>query len=243
MSEVEPGKRSVIEGNDGTGKTTYANMFAWQVQKNGFLTLRIDEPDSPIDQDGNVLLPHVSALRTEIKDGSYEHNPHADLGQFNVSRFLSWTRVTKPLMIKGYWPIQTRDKTSSEGYQGGGDGLGIEYVDKTVRDFMNDELYFEPDFKTVLVFKDDMERLKRIQTRGPLDKPDTFESRSADFQARVNNAYLQSAARDNLDITEIEAHQPREEIADIIFEKAVGAIGINLVKYDWEEYFASQQAA
>jgi len=242
MSEIETGKRLVVEGNDGTGKSTVADMLAWQVQKNGFMTLRIDEPDSPINQDGTVVFPSVSLLRIEIKDGSQAHNPHADLGMFNVSRFLSWTRVTKPYMEKGYWPIQSRDDTSSKAFQGGGDKLGIAYVDHTVRNFMNDDQYFEPDFKTVLVFKDEIERLKRLESRSAPEKPDTFESRGAAFQDRVNRTYLEVAALENIDLTHIEASQPREEIANIVLEKVIGATGVKLVNYEWEEYWDSKNS-
>lgn len=246
MPEFEPslsvGKRIVVEGNDGTGKSTVADMLAWQVRQNGYTTLRIDEPNSPIDDAGTVLLPHITELRREIKDGSYTHNPTADLAMFNVARFLSWTHVTKPYMFEqGVWPVQARDKTSSEAYQGNADGLGINYVDAVIHDLMDDEAYFHPDFKTILVFKNERERLKRIQERAVLEVPDTFESRGQDFQQRVNEGYLLVAERDGLDVTEIEAEQSREEVADIVFEKMMGRLGISLTKYEWHEYWASKE--
>jgi len=248
MSELEtfpqPGKRIIVEGNDGTGKSTVADMLAWQIRQNGYRTLRIDEPNSPIDDNGVELLPHVAELRREIKDGSYKHNAHADLGMFNVARFLSWTHVTRPQMLEeGVWPVQARDKTSSDVYQGNADGLGMDYTTKTINDFMDDELYFHADFKTVLVFKNEIERLRRIKDRAVLEVPDTFESRGQDFQQRVNEGYLLVAERDGLDLTEIDADQSREEVTDIVFDKMVGQIGINLTKYSWKDYWASKEAA
>lgn len=241
---ISPGKRIVVEGNDGTGKSTVADMLSWQVRQNGFRTLRIDEPNSPIDDDGNVLLPHIAELRREIKDGTYTHNPTADLAMFNVARFLSWTHITKPQMFEqGVWPIQARDKTSSEAYQGNADGLGIDTVNGTIHSFMNDETYFHPDFKTVLVFKNEIERLKRVKNRAILEVPDTFESRGEAFQRSVNEGYLLVAKRDGLDITEIEAEQSKEEVADIVFEKMVGRVGVNLTKYNWDGYWATKEVA
>ena len=247
MSEFEPsiipGKRIVIEGNDGTGKTTTADMLAWQVGKNGYRYIRVDEPNSPIDDEGTVLLPRIAQLRElDIKNGSYAHNPHADLAMFNVARYVSWTHVTKPKLAEGWWDFQGRDDTSSGAYQGSGDGLGIQYVKERTREVMNDEAYFHPDFRTILVFKNEIERLKRLESRGAPELPDTFEKRGPEFQARVNDGYLMSALEYGIDITEIEAGQPKEEVADIVFEKMVGAVGINLVKYDWEEYRESNAA-
>jgi len=240
---IPRGKRIVVEGNDGTGKSTVADMFGWQVRKNGFHTIRIDEPNSPIDEDGTVMLPHIAELRREIKDGSYPHNPHADLAMFNVARYLSLMRVEKPYLELGYWMIKSRDKTSSEAYQGNGDGLGIDTVTGIIDNVMQDDDYLHPDFKTILVFKDEMERLKRIESRGPLDLPDTFESRDGNFQQRVNDAYPVIAARDGFDITEIETGQSREEIADIVLVKAIGAIGVNLSHFSWDEYWEEQRSA
>jgi thymidylate kinase len=108
---------------------------------------------------------------------------------------------------------------------------------------MDDELYFHADFKTVLVFKNEIERLRRIKDRAVLEVPDTFESRGQDFQQRVNEGYLLVAERDGLDLTEIDADQSREEVTDIVFDKMVGQIGINLTKYSWEDYWASKKAA
>lgn len=246
MAELEiptiPGKRITVEGNDGTGKSTTADMLAWQIRRNGFRYIRVDEPNSPIDDEGAVLLPHIAQLRLDIKDGSYQHNPHADLAMFNVARFLAWTRVSKQKVTEGFWEIKSRDNTSSDAYQGYGDLLGVDYTQEQAHKVMGDETYFDLDFKTILVFKNEIERLKRIGGRGILEVPDTFEQRDAEFQQRVNSGYLQIALNQGIDITEIEADQPRNEVADIVFEKMVGAIGVQLVKYDWEEYWAEKVA-
>lgn len=237
-----PGKRVVIEGNDGTGKSTTADMVSWQIRQNGFNTLRIDEPNGPIDDDGTILLPHISRLRDIIKDGTHKHYPISDFKMFSMSRFISWHSVTKPQMHEqGVWPIQARDYTSSDAYQGNGDGLTMEFTSQASREFMDDELYFDPDFKTVLIFRDEIERLERIKNRAVLEKPDTFESRDPEFQRRVNEGYIVIAKRDGLDVTEIEAGQSREEIADIVLEKMIGKIGVSLTLHSWELYWEEKR--
>lgn len=239
MPEIESftGKRFVIEGNDGTGKSTVTNMMLWQFAQNGYETLQIDEPGSAIDSDENILLPVARELRDLIKDGTYEHNPHADLAMFNVSRFANWTHATLPLLNRGGIAGQARDYTSSEVYQGYADGLGIQYAEDMARLVMADDRYFEPHFKTVLAFKDETERLKRIQGRGELEKPDTFESRGTSFQQRLNEGYLVVAEQKGIEVTEIEADMSPEYVADMLLEKMLGAVGMSLTRYNWEKYW------
>lgn len=248
MSEFEspliiPGKRVVVEGNDGTGKSTVADMLAWQVRKNNIRTLRVDEPNSPIDEAGNVLLPHIAELRHNIKDGSFAHNPHADLAMFNVSRHISTTHIENPYMDEGYWMLKARDFTSSLAYQGHAEGLGIDEVYEIIKNTMQDDRYMNPDFKTVLIFEDELERLRRIKHRAVLEVPDTFEKRGPEFQARINEAYPLIAERFGYNITPIRTEQSREEIADTVFSSMVGAVGVQLTKYSWEEYWKEKEAA
>lgn len=239
MPDIEsfPGKRFVVEGNDGTGKSTVTEMMLWQFAQNGYETLQIDEPGSAIDTKKAILVPAAKELRDAIKDGSYEHNPHADLAMFTAARFVNWTYATRPLLERGGVAGQARDYTSSQVYQGYADGLGIGYAEDMTRLAMVDPLYFEPDFKTVLGFKNEVERLKRIDGRGELEIPDTFESRGESFQQRLNEGYFIVAERDGLDITEIEADMSREYIADMLLEKMLGKTGMSLTHYSWGSYW------
>lgn len=50
-----------------------------------------------------------------------------------------------------------------------------------------------PDHMAILTLDDASERQKRIDERGRLDVPDTFESRDEAFQQRVNAAYVELA--------------------------------------------------
>lgn len=242
MPNMEFGFRGIVEGNDGTGKSTIADMLAWQTRKNGIETIRVDEPDSAIDAEGNILVPASRALRTLVKDGSYNHTPYADLQMFNIARFANWQLASLPVLERQGAVLQARDRDSSKVYQGHADGLGIDFVEEETRKTITDERYFNPDFKTILIFKNEIERQKRVRDRAVLETPDTFESRGQEFQDRLNEGYLIVAERDGTDLTEIEAGQSRNEIADIVYEKMIGKIGVSLVKYDWEEYWETKAA-
>lgn len=240
MSEFEPtiipGKSIVIEGNDGTGKTTQANMLAWQLRRNNIEVIRVDEPDSAIDADGNVLVPLARDLRLAIKDGSYRHTPLLDVSMFNSSRYQNWIHASKPGLLRGAWRVQARDNTSTDVYQGHAEGLGINFVNDITRQTIDDDLYFEQDFKTILLFKDEIERLERVKNRAVLEVPDTFEMRGQNFQDRLNEGYPLVAEMQGIDVTYITKEQTPVEIADVLWAKMVGKIGINLIKFDWADY-------
>lgn len=245
MGEHYPGFRFVIEGNDGTGKSTQTDMLLWQFYKNGYDTIRIDEPDSARDLSGKTLVPVSELLRTVVKDGeSYTSNQVADLAMYNVSRFANWNLATLPGLLKGAAAGQARDYSSSLIYQGAGEGVSFDEVEAATRAIMQDERYFRPDYKTVLAFDNEEARLRRLENRGAVQEAkDKFEMRGEDFQQRVNQAYMEIAKRDNIPVTFIEEGETREEIADTILSNMMGATGLQLVHYDWAEYQEFRKAA
>lgn len=229
---MELGKRIVIEGTDGTGKTTIADMLAWQLRQNNIAVIRVDEPDSAIDVNGNILVPEARALRKIIKDGSIPRSPEANLTLFNASRFANWTQASRPALQLGHWVLQARDKKSSEGYQGYAEGMGIHKVRELTRAVMGDE-YMQPDYDVILDFDDSEEeiRLNRISQRGILETPDTFESRGGDFQQKIRDGYRIIAAMDGTDI--VSANQERIAIADEVWHRMMGKFGLQLTHFDW----------
>ena len=91
----DAGRRIIIEGTDGTGKTTVANLIAAQLRHIGREVIRIDEPDSAHDEAGTVLVPAASELRKIIKDGSIARTPDANVVLFTAARFANWATVTQ----------------------------------------------------------------------------------------------------------------------------------------------------
>ncbi len=245
MGERYPGFRFVTEGNDGTGKSTVNDMLLWQFHKNDYETVRIDEPDSARDIHGKTLVPVSEQLRTIVKDGeSYTSNQVADLAMYNVSRFANWNLATLPTLLRGGAAGQARDYSSSLIYQGAGEGVSFDVVERATRSIIQDERYFTPDYKTILMFDKEESRLRRLANRGAVQEAqDKFEMRGEDFQQRVNSAYMEIATRDSLPITWIEEGQTREEIADKVLSNMIGATGLQLVHHDWAEYHEFRAAS
>jgi len=234
MRDFELGKRIVIEGTDGTGKTTAADLVSFQLRQNGIEVIRVDEPDSALDAEGTVLVPAARELRKIIKDGSITRSPHANLAMFTASRFANWHLASQPALERGAYVIQARDFTSSEVFQGYAEGLDIDLIRSTTLDSLGEQ-YMNPDYKTILDFPDseEEERLRRIAFRGALEKPDTFESRGDEFQQKLRLGYRAIAAENNFEL--INAHQTKEALAEYVLNNIMGKFSLNLTFYEWPE--------
>ncbi len=202
----ERGRSIVIEGNDGTGKSTQVELLAKRLAHDyGIESYVIHEPDGPA----------ISAeIRKIIKNGSFERQPITNLLLFMASRYEQNYIGENQHLSKGHWLLKARDRSSSEAYQGFGEGLSPELISQLHKLVMT-PLYLHPDLKVILGLSDP-ERAARIAARGDIENPDTFEMRGQDFQDRVNNGYLEIARRDNLPY--IDASQSIERIHEEIME-------------------------
>ena len=82
MSETS-GKYIVIEGNDGTGKTTQVELLASYFREQGKEVCVIEEPGS---DDPEKSTQSANELRRLIKNGSLERAPEINLGLFSAAR-------------------------------------------------------------------------------------------------------------------------------------------------------------
>jgi dTMP kinase len=193
---MERGKSIVIEGNDGTGKSTQVELLAGWLQDTydiGYLT--IHEPNGPTKKS--------QELRKRIKDARIPRTPLENLQWFTESRQESNRYARDNHIQKGDWVLRARNWRSTEAYQGAGEGVSSELIRQMTAD-NTDELYMNPDLEVIL-FVNDETRRQRIQSRGKLDAPDTFESKGDKFQRKVNNRYIDIAHRDGLPLIDASA--------------------------------------
>jgi dTMP kinase len=202
---IPRGKYIVIEGHDGTGKSTQVGLIREKLSTRGIDSIEFHEPQGS---------PIADEIRTVIKNGALERDGKTNLLLFTAARHEIWKHAQEEL-AKGTWVIAARNYFSTLAYQGYGEGLKLELITSTTALF-TDELYMRPDLAVILTLDDQNERVKRISQRGTLSTPDTFESRSEQFQAAVGKGYLDIADKYKLPI--ISASQPKEVIAQQIFE-------------------------
>lgn len=192
------GKYIVIEGNDGTGKSTQVELLAEHLNKQGIETFVVHEP-------GGVAI--ADEIRTIIKNGDLKRSAETNLLLFTAARHEIWQQAREKLE-QGTWVLSARNYLSTIVFQGYGEGLSIELIKATTRTF-TDEVYMQPDH-TIILTLSESEREKRIANRGELENKDTFESRGNEFQQKLDNGYEKIASE--LTIQTIDASQSIEQI-------------------------------
>lgn len=182
--EQEPGKYVVIEGQDGTGKSTQVKMIRnWLKNEHNIDSVEFHEPA------GN---PIADQIRTILKNDNIPRDNLTDVLLFTAARNDLWKNEALPAMKIGKWVVTARSYLSTIAYQGYGGGFDIDQIERTTEDYLGSK-YIKPDYEFVLNLDDENERAKRIEQRGELEVKDTFESRPQDFQDRVSEGYLKIA--------------------------------------------------
>lgn len=185
-----PGKYVVIEGHDGTGKSTQVGIVRKKLQDLGVESIEFHEPEGS---------PIADAIRTVIKNGDLPRDGMTNLLLFSAARHDIWFRQAVPALADGKWVIASRNYFSTLAYQGYGEGLDLEIISTTTR-IATDDTYLRPDIAVILDLDDEEERKKRIASRGDLSAPDTFESKGDDFQSRVKDGYVAIAEKHGLPV-------------------------------------------
>ena len=199
-----PGKYIVVEGSDGTGKSTQVEMLAaWLKDEKQIDSFIAHEPAGT---------PTADALRDIIKNRTFDRDPLTDVLMFTAARREIWLQAQQALKL-GTWVLSARNYFSTEAYQGYGDGVDLELIRSTTRQFVGED-YLAPDHTFILTLSSEKERYERITARGEDKDTDRFESREEAFQQKVNQAY-RDIAQDR-GITPIDAALSRIEIQEII---------------------------
>ena len=198
------GKYIVIEGGDGTGKTTQADILQKYLESQGKQVIHLKEPGgSPIGE----------AIRSVLLDGTLDRQPMTNILLFTANRHDLWHATIQPALKQGTWVIATRNYWSTLAYQGYGEGMDAKIIADVTASF-TDENYMNPDYGIMLALDDISISKLRVEERGLLAKPDTFESRDAIFHQRIADGYLEIAKTYNLPV--ISASQSIEAVAQDI---------------------------
>ena len=194
------GKYVVIEGHDGTGKSTQASLLRDHLESAGHTAHVVEEP-------GGTDIGHE--LRKIIKNGELERDAETNLLMFTASRRDLWQKVIEPALERGEWVIAARNYYSTLAYQCHGEGLDEATVLETTAKFTS-ERYMQPDFSCILAVESLATARQRIGGRGKDSARDTFESKDESFQDRVQAGYLKIA--DELQIPVVDASQTIEKV-------------------------------
>lgn len=201
------GKYIVIEGQDGTGKSTQVDIIRTKLSDIGISSIDFHEPAGS---------PMADEIRTLLKNGDLSRDPITNVLLFNAARRDIWTSRALPALEKGEWVVTARNYYSTLAYQGFGEGIGLDYIETVTRLSM-DNLYINPDYVCVMALNNECERAARINKRGPLDIPDAFESKDKTFQDRVTQGYIDICTKRGVPI--IPADGNVDEVSQLIWDE------------------------
>lgn len=203
----ERGKYIVIEGNDGTGKSSQVQELRRRLGVQGISSIEIHEPDG---------VPIAAELRPIIKNANLQRDPWSNVLLFTVARRLNWLQAMQPALEKGTWVLAARNWVSTAVYQGYGEGVDLASIKDRTRADVGDD-YLVPDLALILSLKDSAQRQSRISGRGELDNPDTFESRGGEFQSKLEDGYERFAKDNGIEI--IDASPAADIVAAEIWKR------------------------
>lgn len=197
----------VIEGQDGTGKSTQARLLQEYYEKQGKEVVVMDEPDGDLPQAHDI---HDLIL---IKGKEYNLEPVTNVLLFTAARSELWRKIAEPVLRRGGIVISARNYWSTLAYQGYGEGVSRSKIIKITHEALP-EKYCNPDKSFILTVSDEV-RLARQGVRGKATE--TFEAKPNDFQQKVNAAYPKIAKDFGIPI--IDASGTIEEVFNLILGK------------------------
>ena len=200
MSEAANGKYLVIEGSDGSGKTTQAKRLIEALTANGVSSKELIEPGGT---------PIGRLLRGIILDPELQKQPESEFDLFTVSRRELARQVIQPEVSNGTTVVCDRNWFSSVAYQGFGWGLDVRMIIERTKQAMGD--YFMPDGVVILEVPLDVAE-ERISNR---TKADWFEKQGREFFEKVRQGYQWLA--EHFDITVVDGTPSVDEVADKVF--------------------------
>ena len=183
----------VIEGQDGTGKSTQAELLKKHFEEQGKEVVMLEEPDGD--------LPQAHDLHDMILTRGYNLEPLTNVLLFTAARVELWKKIAEPVLKNGGVVISARNYWSTLAYQGYGEGVSRSKIIRITKDILP-EKYIHPDYGFILVVPDEV-RLARQKNRGKATE--TFEKKPSEFQQKVNAAYPKIAKEFNLQIVDASA--------------------------------------
>lgn len=196
---MNTGKYIVLEGGEGVGKTTQAELIISQLSKLGIEAILLHEPGGT---------EFALKLHDLIKHGP-ERTPLTNVMAFNAARAEAMHEVRQRLDA-GQWVIADRSYLSTIAYQGYGEGLDLETI-RTVSQLAINET--TPDVTLVLELPA-TEALIRMKVSNP--GGDYFEDMASQFHDRVREGYRIEAELQGIPI--IDANGTQEKVFEKIWE-------------------------
>lgn len=209
MTTAARGLFVTLEGGDGSGKSTQAELLAEWLRASGREVVRTREPGG-------------TDVGLEIRELVLHHRgdiaPRAEALLYAADRAHHIATLVRPALERGAVVLQDRYLDSSVAYQGAGRVLDADEV-RRLSLWATDDLL--PDL-TILLDLD--EAAARARLDGARTRYDRLEAEGASFHARVRAAYLDLAAAEPERFLVLDATLPVAELATAIRDAVAGRL-------------------
>jgi dTMP kinase len=195
---VSRGLFVTLEGGDGSGKTTQAELLEQWLVDRGRTVVRTREPGG-------------TDVGVEVREIVLHHRgdiaPRAEALLYAADRAHHVATVVRPALERGDVVVQDRYLDSSVAYQGAGRVLDPAEV-RSLSEWATEGLL--PDLTVLLDLPSDV---ARARLDGARTRYDRLEAEAAEFHERVRAAYLQFAEAEPDRFVVVDATRPVDEIA------------------------------
>lgn len=189
-----------LEGAEGAGKSTVADVLVRELRERGHSVTEAREPGgTALGESIRELLLHSSAM-----------TPWAEAALFAAQRAQLVSEVVAPALAAGRWVVSDRSYYSSLAYQGVGRGLGLERV-RAINEVVLDGVV--PD----LIFVLDVDPHTGLERQM---EPDRIGQAGIEFQIAVAAAYHSLAEAEPERVILVEGTRTPDESAQRIAEIA-----------------------
>jgi dTMP kinase len=206
---VSRGVFITLEGGDGAGKTTQAELLRGWLADRRRTVLRTREPGG-------------TEVGVEVREIVLHHRgditPRAEALLYAADRAHHVATVVRPALERGEVVIQDRYIDSSVAYQGAGRVLDPEEV-RGLSEWATEGL--RPDLTILLDLDADAARGRLDEARTRYDR---LEAEASEFHDRVRSAYLRLAEAEPERFLVVDAKRPVNEIAATIRARVAGLL-------------------
>jgi dTMP kinase len=206
---VSRGVFITLEGGDGSGKTTQAELLRGWLAERGRTVVRTREPGG-------------TEVGVEVREIVLHHRgditPRAEALLYAADRAHHVATVVRPALERGDVVIQDRYIDSSVAYQGVGRVLDPEEV-RGLSEWATEGL--RPDLTILLDLDADAARGRLDEARTRYDR---LEAEASEFHDRVRAAYLDLAIAEPDRFLVVDAKRPVDEIAAAIRDRVASLL-------------------
>lgn len=204
-----PGVWITLEGGDGSGKTTQAELLGEWLRDAGRAVVRTREPGG--SEVGQLIRDIVLHHRGDIA-------PRAEALLYAADRAHHVARVVRPALERGEVVLQDRYLDSSVAYQGAGRVLDGDEVRNLSLWAAEGAL---PDLTVLLDLDPESARVRLDSADKPFDR---LEAEKTEFHARVRESFLALAADEPERFLVVDAAATPEAIAAQIRERVAALV-------------------